>query len=133
MTATEIAISDESPRKSLRRNSAPATRKAPVRSRAKASLSGKPKAVPSAAPAAKETAMPVAPQVWTAQFVYACADGSNRISLLTINADSADAARAIAVAHAPAKEFMVSILPRSEEQFLGQVRFKALAVAGKTG
>jgi hypothetical protein len=35
------------------------------------------------------------------------------------------------VAHAPAEEFMVTVLPRSDEQFLDQVRLKALVAAGK--
>lgn len=50
---------------------------------------------------------------------------------MTIEAKSADAARNYAAAHAPAEEFMVSAHPCSDEQFLGQVRFKALEAASK--
>jgi hypothetical protein len=70
-------------------------------------------------------------QNWTAQFIYADAAGDTQISLMTIEAKSADSARRFAAAHAPAEEFMVSVYPCSDEQFLGQVRLKALDAAGK--
>jgi hypothetical protein len=70
-------------------------------------------------------------QIWTAQFIYADAAGEAQVSLMTIEAQSVDAARNFAAAHPPAEEFMVSIHPCSDEQFLGQVRLKALEAAGK--
>ena len=70
-------------------------------------------------------------QIWTAQFIYADAAGEAQVLLMTIEAQSVDAARNFAAAHPPAEEFMVSIHPCSDEQFLGQVRLKALEAAGK--
>jgi hypothetical protein len=136
MTATDLALPE--------RRKTGGTKPAP-RSVRKTQGRGKGKAVatPAARPRsrAKATALAAAetavaeqakPQQWTAQFVYAGADGSVRMSLLTVTADSADAARAIAAAHAPAAEFMVTVMPRSAEQFLGQVRHQALAATEKS-
>ncbi len=71
------------------------------------------------------------PDTWIAQFIYAAPDGGARLSLMTIKAATANEARAIAAAHPPAEEFMVTVYPRSDEQFLDQVRLKALIAVGK--
>lgn len=66
---------------------------------------------------------------WVAQFVYADETGNARVALLTVTAESRESAQAIAVRHAPAAEFVVSLHLRSDEQFLGQVRMQALNAA----
>lgn len=71
------------------------------------------------------------PDTWIAQFIYAAPDGGARLSVMTIKAATADEARAIAAAHPLAEEFMVTDYPRSDEQFLDQVRLKALIAVGK--
>lgn len=121
MTAARLAVPDAATKPQRRKRSAPAPRKT-SRPRKAANTNETPPAA-----AARPT------QVWTAQFIYASADGSARVSLMSITAESAEAARAVAVAHAPAKDFMVSLHPQSDEQFLGQVRLKALTAAARDG
>lgn len=106
------------------------TRKAPAR---KKSSKRKITAQPTAKPVPEKTKSPAVhgSKIWTAQFIYADAAGETQVSLMTIEAQSAEDARNFAAAHAPADEFMVSIHPCSDEQFLGQVRLKALEAAGK--
>ena len=121
MTATDVDM--PAPKKRVRREPAAVTKAkpAPKKRRVARKVSGVPVAKAKPAPKSGE------PQVWTAQFIYAGTDGSARMSLMTITAPSAEAARAVAAAHAPAKEFMVTVHPRSDEQFLGQVRMKAMS------
>ena len=70
-------------------------------------------------------------RTWIVQYVYQDADGKTRLSIVTVTASSHEAAKAYAVEHAPGKEFILSLHPESGEQFLGQVRHKALALSGK--
>jgi hypothetical protein len=121
MTVTDIDL--PAPKKRARRKPAAAAKSTPAPKKRRVAR----KAAPG--PAAKATPAPKTsePQVWTAQFIYAAADGSAHMSLMTITAATAEAAREVAAAHAPAQEFMVTVHPRSDEQFLGQVRMKALS------
>ncbi len=100
-----------------------------------------------AAPAAKPSVSPrtpalvrdsaprrhVAPdrRTWNVQYVFQDDAGKTKLSIVTVTASSYEAAKAYAVEHAPGKEFILSLHPESGEQFLGQVRHKALALSGK--
>ena len=68
---------------------------------------------------------------WIVQYVFQDDRGKTMLSIITVTAPSYEAAKAYAVEHAPGKEFILSLHPESEEQFLGQVRHKALALSGK--
>ncbi len=68
---------------------------------------------------------------WIVQYVFQDDTGKTRLSIITVTAPSHEAAKAYAVEHAPGKEFILSLHPESGEQFLGQVRHKALALSGK--
>jgi len=68
---------------------------------------------------------------WIVQYVFQDDRGKTKLSIITVTAPSYEAAKAYAVKHAPGKEFILSLHPESGEQFLGQVRYKALALSGK--
>lgn len=68
---------------------------------------------------------------WIVQYVFRDDAGKTRLSIITVMASSYEAAKAYAVEHAPGKEFILSLHPESGEQFLGQVRHKALVLSGK--
>ncbi|TDI60045.1 MAG: hypothetical protein E2O94_02295 [Alphaproteobacteria bacterium] len=68
---------------------------------------------------------------WMVQYVFQDDAGKTMLSIITVTAPSYEAAKAYAVEHAPGKEFILSLHPDSGEQFLGQVRHKALALSGK--
>ena len=102
----------------------PATRKPPKKPESKAASKAEATSLPQSHPDSL-------PDTWIAQFIYAAPDGGARLSLMTIKAATANEARAIAAAHPPAEEFMVTVYPRSDEQFLDQVRLKALIAVGK--
>ena len=68
---------------------------------------------------------------WIVQYVFQDDRGKTKLSIITVTAPSHEAAKAYAVKHAPGKEFILSLHPESGEQFLGQVRHKALALSGK--
>ncbi len=100
-----------------------------------------------AAPAAKPSVSPRTPALvrdpeaprrrapdrrnWNVQYVFQDDAGKTKLSIITVTASSYEAAKAYAVSHAPGKEFILSLHPESGEQFLGQVRHKALALSGK--
>ena len=69
------------------------------------------------------------PTAWTSQFITEGPDGRAHVSLMTFPAPNQEAARAFAVVHAPAAEFMLSLHPCSDEQLLEQVRPQALNAA----
>lgn len=125
-----MTLAEANPQSPPRARKKPAAK--PVRAKPR-KVSRSKKAPPVGKAIAKPVAKPAsAVETWTAQFVYADADGSARVSLMTIEAKSLDAARDYAAAHAPAGEFMLSLHPRSDEQFLGQVRHRALAAAKRS-
>ncbi|MDH5748723.1 MAG: NUDIX hydrolase [Rhodospirillales bacterium] len=68
---------------------------------------------------------------WTVQYVYLDETGNTRVSMDTVEAESKDNALTLAAKQAPAEEFMITLHPESEEQLLGSVRHKAMAMAGK--
>lgn len=85
----------------------------------------KPRVKKAVAPPAKVPA----PTSWTAQFITEGPDGRAHVSLMTFPAPNQEAARAFAVIHAPAAEFMLTLHPCSDEQLLEQVRPQALSAA----
>ena len=66
---------------------------------------------------------------WTACFVYAAASGTAKIAIRRIRASDEEKAREVALKFPPGEEFMLTIAPESDEQFLGQVRLKAISAA----
>lgn len=80
----------------------------------------------SAAPARPKTDN-AAMTTWYAQYIYAEGTGRAAVQILTIHARSRDAALAVAQRSAPAEEFVLSLHPQSDEQFLGRVRLQAMA------
>ncbi len=70
---------------------------------------------------------------WIIEYVYEGADGKTRISIDRLNAPTKEEAIKKAAEIAPADEFLVSAYSESDEQFLGAVRGKAMAMSGKTG
>ena len=127
MTATGEAEVAARPKRS-RTTKAKSPTKAPAKRRAPASGTNAKAKVAAKAHTAAPKATPATPTTttWVAQFVYPDAEGNAQVSLLTVTAETREAAQAIAVRHAPTAEFMVSLHPRSDEQFLGQVRMQAL-------
>lgn len=82
------------------------------------------------APAVKsKTAPQQVVRNWTAYFVYAGATGSAKVAILRIRARNGERAREVALKAPPGEEFMLTIMPESDEQFLGQVRLKAISAA----
>lgn len=65
-------------------------------------------------------------RTWIAHYIYAVADGSARTRTRKIRAVDYDAALQFAANDSPAEEFVVSVYPESEEQYLGLVRGAAL-------
>ena len=64
-------------------------------------------------------------QTWIASYVFAAEDGSTRSSTRLVTADDYDAAYAFAAETAPAKEFVLSLHPQTDEQELGRVGQRA--------
>jgi hypothetical protein len=95
---------------------------APKRVKAAKPRVKKPLAAPAKAPG---------PTAWTAQFITEGVDGRAHVSLMTFAAPDQEAARAFAVSHATAEEFMLSLHPCSDEQLLEQVRQQALNAASR--
>ena len=72
-------------------------------------------------------------KVWIAHYIFACEDGTARTRTRKINAESYDAAVQYAAGNSPAEEFVVSVYPESDEQFLGLVRGDAMRMSGRGG
>jgi hypothetical protein len=68
---------------------------------------------------------------WIAHFIYEDPEGRAKTYILTIEATDMESARATALPQAPSENFILDILPQSEEQFLSQVRQQAGRMAGK--
>ncbi len=68
-------------------------------------------------------------RIWTACYVYAGVGGIVTMAIRKIRAGDGEKAREIALKTPPGEEFMLTMVPQSDEQFLGQVRLKAKASA----
>ena len=96
-----------------------------------------PKVKPEGKGAAKRTARAVkskaAPQqgarIWTACYIYAGVDGTASMTIRKVRACDGERAREIALKSPPGEEFVLTMVPESDEQFLGQVRLKAISAA----
>lgn len=71
------------------------------------------------------------PRVWIAQFLYPGAEGETRLAVRKIKALDRDSAEAVALRAAPKGEFVLTLVPESDDQFLGQVRHRVLAAKAK--
>ncbi len=72
-------------------------------------------------------------KTWIAHYIYATDDGSARTRTQKIQAVDYDAALQFAANDSPAEEFVVSVYPESEEQYLGLVRSAAMRMSGQGG
>ena len=68
---------------------------------------------------------------WIIQYVYNTKDGKPGIALRHVTAASETDAKALAVNLAPAEEFVITVHPESDDQFLGTVKHKAMWLTGK--
>lgn len=68
---------------------------------------------------------------WIAQFLYPGPDGKTRLAVRRIRAIDRDSAEAAALRAAPKDEFVLTLVPESDDQFLGQVRHRVLAAKAK--
>lgn len=68
---------------------------------------------------------------WIVQYVYATEKAEQGVSVVHIQAEDYETARQIAIAEAVAEEFIFTIHPQSEDQFLGSVRHQANMIVGK--
>lgn len=69
---------------------------------------------------------------WIAHYIYAHADGTARTRTRKISADDYDTAVRVAAGDSPAEEFVVSVYPESDEQYLGMVRVAAMRMSGQS-
>jgi hypothetical protein len=70
-------------------------------------------------------------KTWIAHYIYASDDGSARTRTRKIQAVDYDAAVQFAANDSPAEEFVVSVYPESDEQYLGLVHGAALRMSGQ--
>lgn len=69
---------------------------------------------------------------WIVQFVFEGAEGGAEISLTRVDAETKEEARDLAAANAPGEAFVIaSVVPESDEQFLGTVKHQAMVMSGK--
>ncbi len=71
-------------------------------------------------------------KTWIAHYIYAHADGSARTRTRKISASDYDTAVQFAAGNSPAEEFVVSVYPESDEQYLGMVRGAAMRMSGRS-
>ncbi|MDV7340307.1 hypothetical protein RYZ26_11930 [Terasakiella sp. A23] len=69
-------------------------------------------------------------QNWVVQYVYATEKGENGVSIVHIAAEDEAAAKEIAQQKAMAEEYIFTIHPQSDEQFLGSVKHQANLLVG---
>jgi len=69
---------------------------------------------------------PKTPSFWVAQYLYPGPDGETRLVVRKIRAKDRVSAEAVALKGAPAEEFSLTLVSESDDQFLGQVRHRAL-------
>lgn len=67
-------------------------------------------------------------RTWIAHYIYASRDGAARTRTRRIRAADYDAAVRFAAADSPARDFVVSVYPESDEQYLGLVRGAAMRI-----
>jgi len=70
-------------------------------------------------------------KTWIAHYIYAADDGSARTRTRKIQAVDYDSALQFAASDSPAEEFVVSVYPESDDQYLGLVRGAALRMSGQ--
>ena len=68
-------------------------------------------------------------RIWTACYVYAGVDGTAGMTIRKVRAWDGEKAREFALKTPPGEEFVLTMVPESDEQFLGQVRLKAISAA----
>ena len=64
-------------------------------------------------------------KTWIANYIYKDADGAARTDMRLVTADTEKEAHEYAAQFPPAEEFVVSLHPQTEDQFLGSVRQSA--------
>lgn len=72
-------------------------------------------------------------KTWMAHYIYAADDGSARTRVRKIQATDYDTAVQLAANDSPAEEFVVSVYPESDDQYLGLVRGAAMRMSGRGG
>lgn len=70
-------------------------------------------------------------KTWIAHYIFASDDGAARTRTRKIQAVDYDAALQFAANDSPAEEFVVSVYPESDDQFLGLVRSAAMRMSGQ--
>lgn len=70
-------------------------------------------------------------QNWIIQYVYATDKGENGVSIVEIEAENEAEAKKIAELKAVAEEYIFTVHPQSDEQFLGNVKHQANIMSGK--
>jgi hypothetical protein len=69
---------------------------------------------------------------WIVQFVFEGAEGDAEVSLTRVDAETKEEARDLAAKKAPGEDFVIaSVVPESDEQFLGTVKHQAIMMSGK--
>ena len=71
-------------------------------------------------------------KTWIAHYIFATEDGSAHTRTSKIRAVDYDTALQYAANDSPAEEFVVSVYPESDDQYLGLVRGAALRMSGRT-
>lgn len=69
-------------------------------------------------------------QVWIVEYIYDD-DGSVRIKTAKVRAPDYETARQFAIGDAPGSDFVMSLHPESEDQFLGTPGIRAREMTGK--
>ena len=72
-------------------------------------------------------------KTWIAHYIYASDDGAARTRIRKIMAADYDSAVRYAASDSPAEEFVVSVYPESEDQYLGLVRGAAMRLRDGDG
>lgn len=72
-------------------------------------------------------------KTWIAHYIYAADDGSARTRIRKIEAADYDTAVQYAANDSPGEEFVVSVYPESDDQYLGLVRGAAMRMSGRGG
>ncbi len=70
-------------------------------------------------------------QVWIVEYIYDD-DGAVRVKTAKVRGPDYETARQFAIGNAPAKDFVMSLHPESEDQFLGTPSIRAREMTGKT-
>lgn len=70
-------------------------------------------------------------KTWIAHYIYAADDGSARTRTRKIRAADYEAAVQFAAGESPAREFVVSVYPESDDQYLDLVRGAAMRIRGR--